>query len=381
MSRLAPSFEAVRPLAATVDLGRVKHNVRYLAGLTPPGCRFMAVVKANAYGHGDTRVAAAALDAGAHGLGVALVEEGAGLRQASFDCPIYLLFEPPPRGAAAAVELGLVCSVYSEPYARALSEACASQGRTVSVHLKIDSGMHRVGVPAARAGEFAGTLASLPGLELEGVYTHFAVATEPDDPFTAGQIETFERASAEVEAAVGHPVVKHAANSAGVMAFPRSHYDMVRVGIAMLGLPPSDAFAGVTELRPALTLAGEVAFVKQIAAGEGVSYGLTYAPERETWIATLPVGYADGLSRLLSNKAQVIIGGRRRPIVGTICMDLCLADLGPEPVEPGTRFTIIGEEGDERIRAEDVARQMGTINYEVACMISSRVPRLFIDEA
>ena len=378
---MAPSFEGIRPLAATVDLGRVKHNVRYLEGLTPPGCRFMAVVKANAYGHGDTRVARAALDAGAHGRGVALVEEGARLRQADFDCPIYLLFEPPPRGADAAVELGLVCSVYSEPFARALSEACSSTGRTVSVHLKIDSGMHRVGVPESRAAAFAGLLASLPGLSVDGAYTHFAVATEPDDPFTEKQMDAFERACVEVEAAVGHGVVKHAANSAGVMAFPRSHYDMVRVGIAMLGLFPSDEFAGVAELQPALSLAGEVAFVKRVAAGEGVSYGLTYAPAGDTWIATLPVGYADGLSRLLSGKAQVIIDGRRRDIVGTICMDVCLADLGVEPVEPGTRFTIIGQEGDERIRAEDVAREMGTINYEVACMISSRVPRLFIDEA
>jgi len=378
---LAPTFEGIRPLSATVDLGRVKHNIRYLDGLTPAGCRFMAVVKANAYGHGDTRVARAALEAGAHGLGVALVEEGARLRDASFDCPIYLLFEPPPRGAAAAVELGLVCSVYSEPFARALSEACGSLGRSVTVHVKIDSGMRRVGVPAGGVGEFAAMLDSLPGIEVEGAYTHFAVATEPEDPFTPGQMDAFERACKEVEEAVGHPLIRHAANSAGVMAFPRSHYDMVRVGIAMLGLEPSDDVPGLAELRPALTLAGEVAFVKRVSAGEGMSYGLTYAPARDTFIATLPVGYADGLSRLLSNKAQVIIDGRRRPLVGTICMDVCLADLGDEPVEPGTRFTVIGEEGKERISAEDVAREMGTINYEVACMISARVPRLFIDGA
>lgn len=378
---MVPPFEGIRPLAATVDLGRVKHNVRYLDGLTPQGCRLMAVVKANAYGHGDTHVARAALEAGAHGLGVALVEEGARLREASFDCPIYLLFEPPPRGARAAVELGLVCSVYSEPFARALSEACRSLGKTATIHVKIDSGMHRVGVPDSRAGEFAGMLASLPGLEVEGAYTHFAVATEPDDPFTSRQMDAFEKASRQVEAAVGHGLIKHAANSAGVMAFPRSHYDMVRVGIAMLGLAPSDEVAGSSELRPALTLAGEVAFVKRVAAGEGVSYGLTYAPARDTCIATLPVGYADGLSRLLSGKAEVIIDGKRRPLVGTICMDVCLADLGDEPVEPGTRFTLIGEEGDEHISAEDVAREMGTINYEVTCMISARVPRLFIDEA
>ena len=378
---MALSYRGIRPLAATVDLGSVKHNVRYLKGIIGERCRLMAVVKANAYGHGDIQVARAALAAGAHGLGVALVEEGARLREASFDCPVYLLFEPPPRGAAPAVELGLVCSVYSEPFARALSEACRSKGATATVHLKVDTGMHRVGVPVERAGEFARMLASLPGLEVQGAYTHFAVATEPDDPFTLRQMDAFESACAEVEAAVGHSLIKHAANSAGVMSFPRSHYDMVRVGIAMLGLSPSEDTPGIAELRPALALAGEVAFVKRVAAGEGMSYGLTYAPSGDTYVATLPVGYADGLSRLLSGKAEVLIAGKRRPLVGTVCMDVCLADLGDEPVEPGTRFILIGEEGEERISAEDVAREMGTINYEVACMISSRVPRLFVDEA
>ena len=377
---MGSSAEIVRPLAATVDLGRIRHNVAYLDGLTPPGCRFMAVVKANAYGHGDVQVAAAAMRAGAHGLGVALVEEGARLRKAGFDCPVYLLFEPPGAGARPALENDLVCSVYSEPFARSLSQAALALGTTAAVHLKIDSGMHRVGVPAAEAGRFASMLAGLPGIEVEGAYTHFAVATEPADPFTGRQIDAFDAAAAEVERVVGHPVIKHAANSAGVMAFPRSHYDMVRVGIAMLGLSPSEELSGDAELQPALTLAGEVAFVKKVNAGEGLSYGLTYAPSRDTYVATLPVGYADGLSRLLSGKAEVLIAGRRKPLVGTICMDVCLADLGEEPVEPGTRFTLIGEEGDDRISAEDVAREMGTINYEVTCMISSRVPRLFIGE-
>jgi alanine racemase len=348
----ATGAEMIRPLSATVNLADIRHNVRFLKGLTPRGCLFMAVVKANAYGHGDVQVAAAALEAGADCLGVALVEEAARLRHVGFDCPVYLLFEPPPAGAARAVELGVTCSVYTSGFARALSLAARNEGRSARVHVKVDSGMHRVGVNPDEAAGFAAMVDELPGVEVTGIYTHFAVASDPDD----------------------------AANSDAVLACPESHYDMVRVGIAMLGLLPSDAFAGATELRPALTLAGEVAFVKRVRAGEGISYGLTFAPEVDSYIATLPIGYADGFSRLLSGKADALIQGERKPVVGIVCMDVCMVDLGAEPVEPGTPFVLIGASGSDRISAEEVAEKMGTINYEVTCMISSRVPRVFIDE-
>jgi alanine racemase len=376
---LTVSSSGVRPLAARIDLGAVRHNIRFLKGLLPAGCGVMAVVKANAYGHGDVQVARAALQAGATCLGVALVEEGRRLREASFDCDIYLLFEPPPRGASDALEQDLVCSVYTEPYARALSSAAEAAGKAARVHVKIDTGMHRVGVAADDAPAFAEMVAALPAVEVEGLYTHFAVATEPDNPFTGGQMDAFEAAASAIERSLGRELLKHAAASAAVMAFPRSHYGMVRVGIAMLGLAPAEGFEGVSELRPAMTLAGEVALIRRVRAGEALSYGLTYAPALDSWIATLPIGYADGMSRLLSGKADVIIGGKRRPVVGTICMDVCMVDLGDDRVEPGTEFIVIGQAGAERISAEEVARKMGTINYEVACNISARVPRLFID--
>jgi alanine racemase len=376
----ATGAEMIRPLSATVNLADIRHNVRFLKGLTPRGCLFMAVVKANAYGHGDVQVAAAALEAGADCLGVALVEEAARLRHVGFDCPVYLLFEPPPAGAARAVELGVTCSVYTSGFARALSLAARNEGRSARVHVKVDSGMHRVGVNPDEAAGFAAMVDELPGVEVTGIYTHFAVASDPDDPFTMSQLEAFDKAVREVEAGLGRTLVKHAANSDAVLAFPESHYDMVRVGIAMLGLLPSDAFAGATELRPALTLAGEVAFVKRVRAGEGISYGLTFAPEVDSYIATLPIGYADGFSRLLSGKADALIQGERKPVVGIVCMDVCMVDLGAEPVEPGTPFVLIGASGSDRISAEEVAEKMGTINYEVTCMISSRVPRVFIDE-
>ncbi len=374
------SVDNIRPLWAKVDLGCVRHNVRFLKGLTPPGCLFMAVVKANAYGHGDAQVARAAIAAGADCLGVALVEEADRLRRAGFDCPIYLLFEPPPAAAARVVELDVTCSVYTKELARALSQAARAMGKMAHVHVKVDSGMHRVGVNPSDIRKFASLVDAMPNVEVKGIYTHLALATDLEDPFTVHQLDVFEKAFKDVEFALGRGLLKHAANSAGVLAFPESHYDMVRVGIAMLGLLPSVAFAGVNELEPALTLAGEIAFVKRVAAGEGISYGLTYAPTENSYIATLPVGYADGVSRRLCKNADVLIAGARKPIVGTICMDTCMVDLGDEPVEPGTPFVLIGADGSERITAEEVAQKTGTINYEIVCAISLRVPRVYTNE-
>ncbi len=368
-----------RPAAAVVDLSAIRHNVAYLDGLTPPGCRFMAVVKAGAYGHGDLEVARAALDAGAQCLGVALVEEAERLRSAGFDCPVYLLFEPPPTAAGRALSAGVTCSVYTGEFARALSDAARSAGVEAGVHVKVDTGMRRVGIYPDSVTGFFEMLAGLPALRIDGIYTHFAVATEPEDPFTDLQMDLFEAAAARAAEVLGRDLEMHAANSAGVMAFPRSHYDMVRVGIAMLGMPPAPGFTGAENLRPALSVRGEVAFVKRVAPGEGVSYGLTFAPGAPTYIASIPLGYADGLSRIQNGKAEVLIGGRRRPVVGVICMDMCMVDLGDEPVPPGTPFTLIGRQEGAEITADEVARKLGTINYEVTCMLSPRLPRIYID--
>lgn len=364
-------------LAAKVDLDAIRHNVAYLEGLTPPGCRLMAVVKADAYGHGDVEVARAALQAGAECLGVALVEEGERLRAAGFDCPVHLLFEPPAGQEARAVAAGLTCTVYTERFASALSEAALGEGRRVPVHLKIDTGMRRVGVEPEAVPGFLRRLSGLRGVRASGIYTHFPVASDLSDPFTEGQMDVFERLTARAREQVGADLVAHAANSAAVLAYPRCHYDMVRVGIAMLGLPPSPDVDGGGNLVPALSLSGRVALVKRVRRGQGVSYGLEYRPPVDTFLATLPIGYADGLSRALTGKADVIIAGRRRPIVGAVCMDMCMAELGDDEVEPGTPFTVIGREGNEEITADELASKLGTINYEVTCMISGRVPRVY----
>lgn len=366
----------VRPLEARVNLDDIEHNVAYLKSLIPGNCRFMAVVKANGYGHGDIEVSRASLDAGADCLGVALVEEAVKLRRAGFDCPLYLLFEPAPEAADLVVEHDIVCSIYTGEFARALSTEAGKRGMPARVHIKVDTGMRRVGIDVKGAGDFAELLGGLPGVEVEGICTHFAVADKPDNPFTDGQMDAFEAAAEVAEKALGRPLVRHAANSAAVLAFARSHYDMVRVGIAMYGLAPSALVPHIEKLRPALSLVGEVVFVKKVAAGEGISYGLEYAPEEDTCIATIPIGYADGLSRLLSGKAEVLVGGGRRPVVGTICMDLCMVDLGGEPVPEGTPVVVIGRQDSEEITVDEVAGRLGTINYEVVCMISSRVPRV-----
>jgi alanine racemase len=380
LTALSTKEGILRPLEATVDLARIRNNVRFLKNLTPPGCAFMAVVKDNAYGHGDVAVSRAALDAGADCLGVALVEEGLKLRAYGFECPIYVLFEPPPSAARAVVEKDLVCGVYSVELARALSDAATAMGGKARVHIKVDTGMHRVGVYPREVGGLASTLGGLAGLEVEGIYTHLAMASEPTHPFNLRQLDIFEESADEAERVLGRSLLRHAAASGAIMAIPRSHYDMVRAGIAVYGLPPSEAFADVTELKPALSLAGRVAHVKKVPAGEGVSYGLTFAPERDTWIATLPLGYGDGFSRMLTGKADVLIGGVRRPVVGVICMDLCMVDLGPEPVPKGVPFAIIGGQGNEEITADELASKLGTINYEVVCMISQRVPRVYTDD-
>jgi alanine racemase len=366
-----------RPVVAHIDLEAIQGNVAYLKGLTHPGCEFMAVVKANGYGHGDIEVSRSALTAGADCLGVALLEEAERLRGAGFDCPIYLLFEPVPAAAPRVLDGEVTCSLYTEDLARALSAAAVERGTTAKVHMKVDTGMRRVGVDTEAAPRFAALLMGLPGLEVEGIYTHFAMAGDPQDPFTVKQMERFEDSAEAVQEVLGRSLKRHAANSAAVMAFPRSHYDMVRVGIAMMGLTPGRLISGVERLRPALSLMGEIAYVKRVGAGEGISYGIEYTTQRDTYVATLPIGYADGMSRILDGKADVLIEGRRRPVVGVICMDTCMVDLGDQPVEAGTRFTVIGSDGTERIPAEEIADKLGTINYEVCCMISQRVPRVY----
>jgi alanine racemase len=366
-----------RPTVAMVDLDAIRHNVRTLK---PDGADVMAVVKANGYGHGSVQVARAALAAGARWLGVALVEEGIELRDAGVTGPILVLTEFPPGSEKEALAANLTPSLYTEEGLRRLTEAAGSHGQRVGVHVKVDTGMHRVGIDPERLPVLVSDLQEA-GLEFEGLWTHFAKAEETNDPFTEWQLERFNVVSATLREGGMVPRLRHTANSAAIMSRPESHMDLVRLGIAMYGLSPGPELLAETDwkLENAMSWKSAVAMVKRVDAGEAISYGLRYALQRPSTIATVPVGYADGYSRLLSGKAEVLIRGRRYPVAGTVTMDQLMVDCGDDRVEEGDEVVLIGSQGDERITADALAGWIGTIGYEVVCGVSARVPREYVE--
>lgn len=360
-----------RPTVAVVDLEAVRHNVR---ALRPPGADLMAVVKANGYGHGAVPVARAALEAGAAWLGVALVEEGLELREAGIEAPILVLTEFPRGSEKDALAGDLTPTVYTPEGLEGVAEAAAALGRDARVHVKVDTGMHRVGLPPDRAEDFVAAAAGR-GLRVEGLLTHFAKSEEPEDPATRRQLAAFLEVLDRLASRGVVPRYRHAANTAATLALPEARLDLVRVGIGVYGVAPDPSLAGAADLRPAMSLRSRVALVKRVAAGEAVSYGLRYRLERESTIATVPVGYADGYARSLSGRAEVLIRGRRYRVAGTITMDQLMVDCGDDPVEPGDEVVLFGSQGDEAVPVEQVAAWMGTIGYEVVCAVSERVPR------
>lgn len=364
-----------RPAWVTVDLDAIDANVRALAAAVGPAA-VLATVKADAYGHGAVPVARAALGAGAQWLGVAYVEEALELRAAGIGAPVLLLSEPPPAAAATVVEHALTPFVYTEAGIEALAKAAARGAGPLPVHLKVDTGMHRVGCSVAAAVGLAEQVAEHDELVLEGLATHLAVADEPEHRYTDSQLDLFDEVVAAVSAAVGRPPIVHAANSAGALAKPRARFDLVRLGITMYGIAPSPRLAQVARLRPALSLHARVAFAKDLESGARVSYGLRYELGRPARIVTVPVGYADGVPRALgASGATVLVGGRRCPIAGTVTMDQLLVDVGDAPVEVGDEVVLIGTQGDVTIGAEDWAERLGTIPYEIVTRLGGRLPR------
>ena len=379
---------------AEVDLDAIAHNISALRGLTKPTTHFMAVVKANAYGHGAVAVAWQALAAGADWLGVARVHEGVELRQAGIRAPILIFGYTPPREAPALLTHDLTATVYSFETASAYSEAACAAGRTLRVHLKVDTGMGRLGLipevfnlsPTGKAVSGnpvfeADAIAHLPGIELEGVYTHFAAADHADTSYTLAQLEKFNDFLDHLHFAGLSVPIRHAANSAALIRMPKTHFDMVRCGIAMYGLYPSDAVdRDQIVLRPAMEWKSHAIHVKHVPAGFHVSYGMTYTTDRPTVIATVPVGYADGLNRRLSSTGAMLAGGRRVPIVGRVCMDLTMLDLGPDAnLSVGDEVVVIGRQGDAVLTADEMAGTLGTINYEVVTTVAARVPRVHLN--
>jgi alanine racemase len=366
---------AFRPAHIVVDLDAVAANVQALAAVADPA-EVLVTVKADAYGHGAVPVARAALAAGASWLGVANVEECLELRAAGVDAPVLCFAEPPAAAAAAVVDAGLTPFVYSAAGIDALAAAAARAGTVLDVHLKVDTGMHRVGCRPDDAPGLAAQVAGHDALRLEGIGTHLAVADEVDPTYTHAQLDAFDAVLDAVTAAVGRPPIVHAANSAGAVAFPRARYDLVRLGISVYGVAPAPELADRVDLRPVLALEARVAFVKDLPAGARVSYGLRYELARPARIATVPVGYADGVPRSLGAAGgMVLVGGRRCPIAGTVTMDQLMVDVGDADVQVGDEVVLIGRQGDERIRADEWAERLDTIPNEILTRLGGRLPR------
>ncbi len=371
-----PSFQ----VWAGIDLGAIAHNTKEIRRVTVPSAKVMAVVKANAYGHGAAEVSRVALAHGAQWLGVVRAAEGLALREAGIEAPVLILGYVPPEQSGEVVRRRLSQAVYSREMVLALAKAAKAEGVRARVHFKIDTGMGRLGWVSGpdTAGEIL-ELARLPHLEAEGIFTHFATADSPDKSYAQVQFNKFNALIEELRRNGLEIPVKHMANSAALLKMPETHLDLVRAGISVYGLYPSgEVDKSVIALRPALSLKTVVAYIKHVPAGFKVSYGCTFTTNKPTVIATLPVGYADGYSRSLSSKGEVLLHGRRAPVVGRVCMDQTMVDVGHIPgVKIGDEAVLIGRQGDEEISADEVAAKLDTINYEVTCMINSRVPRVY----
>ena len=369
------------PVWAEIDLGAVGHNTSEICRLCQPGAALMAVVKANAYGHGMIEAARAALAAGASWLGVARVEEGISLRRAGFDCPV-LVFGHTPAGALGGVlDYDLVQTVYSFAGGEELNRLAELTGKRAPVHLKVDTGMGRLGFsPGADMVREILACARLAHLEPQGIYSHFASSDAADDSYTRFQFNTFTNLLAELAGQGLEFPIRHMANSAAIIRYPETRLDLVRAGISLYGLYPSTEvdWPGV-KLLPAMSLKALVAQVKTAGPGTKISYGCTHTVNRNTVIATIQAGYADGYDRLLSSRGEVLLHGQRAPVLGRVCMDQFMVDVGHIPgVAPGDEAVLLGRQGSDEVSADELASLLGTINYEVVCQVSSRVPRLFL---
>jgi alanine racemase len=360
---------------ARVNLAAIERNVALLREGLTGAARLFAVVKGDGYGHGAVPAAVAARAGGAAGLAVATAGEAAELRSSGLRGPILVMGALSTEELPVALGAGADVVAWSEPFVAAVARAASEP---VRVHVKLDTGMGRLGTRSVdEAWRVLHLAAAQPELELAGAMTHFATA-DGDPEFLAEQIERFSPFAAGVRRAFPQITV-HAANSAATLRAPDSHNDMVRCGIAIYGCDPTNEDPAVYGLQPALELSSYVAAVKLARAGESAGYGRRFVAARDTWLATLPIGYADGIRRGLTNNCDVLIGGRRYPLVGTVSMDNVTVDLGPETpaVRPGERALFIGVDGGERQTAEELARRIDTINYEIVCGISGRVPRAY----
>jgi alanine racemase len=370
----------MRDTRAVIDLSAVADSIRGIRGLVGGGVEIMAVVKADGYGHGAVRVARTALANGATRLGVAYVQEAVELREADVRAPILVLGVAPPEAVEPVLKYDLVQSVCDTETPSALS-ARASADRPARVHVKVDTGMGRIGVMPEDTLDYIAFLHKLPHIIIEGIFTHFPKSDEADPSFTNRQIETFTGLLGELSSQGIEIPVRHMANSGGVLAFRASYLNLVRPGIMLYGLYPSKEVAHTIALRPAMALVTKIRFLKRVPAGTPISYGGTYVTKSETAVATLPVGYADGYRRLLSNQYDVLVRGMRAPVVGRVCMDMTMIDVTHvKGAQVGDEVVLMGRQGDQEISIDDMAERLSTINYEITCLVGKRVPRVYVNE-
>jgi alanine racemase len=368
----------MRPTWVEIDLASIRHNVRQIIDRVGPAVKLIAVVKADGYGHGAAEVSRAALQSGAACLAVALPEEGAKLRAAGFTVPIFILGLTLPEQAAFVVANDLIAAVCTEENILALDAAAHLLKRRARVMIKLETGMGRIGITPDGLENLLQYACDCADLEPVGIFTHLAAADASDKTYALRQLDLFRSTTANCGCSVNY---LSAANSAAIIDLPEGNFNAVRPGIILYGLPPSGEMHTSLDLQPAMQFKTRIVHIKHVPAGTSISYGCTYTTSRPTYIATLPVGYADGYSRLLSNKSQVLISGRRHPVIGRVCMDQTLVDLGPvSDAMVGDEVVLFGRQGQAEITVTELADLVGTINYELVCAVSNRVPRVYLNE-
>lgn len=369
-----------RPAWVEVSLSNIKHNIREIRRLAGGDRQVMAVVKANGYGHGSVEVSKAALSSGADRLAVSMLSEAIVLRQGGITCPILILGWTPERAYEQLIREDITTAIYNVAEAEALSKTALQLGKKAKVHIKVDTGMSRIGLYPDEAGVAeAQVILSLPGLEAEGIFSHFSKADELDKTYAQKQFATFMQFIHKIEERCGyHFPIRHIANSAAIIDLPETHLDMVRAGIIIYGLYPSDEVVkNHINLRPTMTWQAEVSRVQTLPADTLVGYGGTYRTIASTKVATVPVGYADGYDRHLSNSGYVAFKGHRLPVIGKVCMDQFMVDATGVDIAVGDQVTLIGQNGDAEVTWEEMAQQLGTITYELVCKVAARVPRIY----
>jgi alanine racemase len=367
-----------RPSRAEIDLSAIAYNLTGIRRKVGEATKILAVVKANAYGHGDTMVSRFIERKYADYFGVAIVEEGMALRTAGITKPILVFTLPVKDQIEPFFDFDLEPTVSTVQDAEALDRVARRRKQTIEVHLKVDTGMNRIGVKPKELESFLASIATLRRIEIKGVYSHFATAEDKDKTFTHQQFEHFQDTLRILRHHGIEPDLVHCANSAAILDLPQTYCNMVRPGLSMYGYYPSRESTRSVPLRPAMSLLTNVSLVKTIDAGESVSYGRRFVASKRTNIATLPVGYGDGYSRLLTGKSVVLIQGTRFPVVGTICMDMMMVNVGITDVAVGDKAILMGRENGQEISCWDLAERIGTIPYELLCGFSARIPRTYV---